>query len=167
MMGNKQKPHSFNDWAIDNNLVVLMTRIKRWATDNNLIPDAQFGSTADCIFTLKTCMHVKLPEQQFWTLVLLILVNLLIESVKIAWKAQTQWKDEKHIRDHLQAWNREKQLANCQTWSQQEMEQDKDTHWALYCHLLFPSWRVHWSNNRHISNELPTVCNQTTVVNLA
>jgi len=65
MMGNKQKPHSFNDWAIDNNLVVLMTRIKRWATDNNLIPDAQFGSTADCIFTLKTCMHVKLPEQQF------------------------------------------------------------------------------------------------------
>jgi len=40
-----------------------MTRIKRWAIDNNLIPDVQFGSTADCIFILKTCIDVKIPDE--------------------------------------------------------------------------------------------------------
>ena len=45
-----------------------MTRIEWLAIDNNLIPDAQFGfwknnSTADCIFILKTCIDVKIPEQ--------------------------------------------------------------------------------------------------------
>ena len=63
MMGNRQKPNSFNDWAIDNSLIVLMTRIERWAIDNNPIPDAQFGSTADYIFILKTCIDVKITEQ--------------------------------------------------------------------------------------------------------
>ena len=41
--------------------IVLMTRIKRWAKDNNLIPDAQYDfckdhNTADRIFILKTCI---------------------------------------------------------------------------------------------------------------
>jgi len=49
-----------------------MTRIKQWAIDNNLIPDAQYRfrknhNTADCIFILKTCIDAKIPEQCLYT----------------------------------------------------------------------------------------------------
>ena len=65
--------------------IVLMTRIKRWEIDNNLIPVAQYGfcknhNIGDCIFIFKTCTDVNNVS----TLVLLIFVKLLIESVKIA-----------------------------------------------------------------------------------
>jgi len=49
-------------------LIVLMTRIERWAIDNNLTPNAQFGSTADCIFI---CQNYR--TNNVCTLVLLIL----------------------------------------------------------------------------------------------
>jgi len=80
--------------------IVLMTRIKRWEIDNNLIPDAQYGfrknhNTTDCIFILKIFIDVKIPEQCLYTLVLLIFVKLLIESVIIACGKSLESSDSK------------------------------------------------------------------------
>ena len=108
-------------------------------------------------------------------------LKLLIESVKIAlekaWKAQTHWKDEKHTRDHLQACNRKGERSK---WPIVRPDPPKNGArqgcplrplLSLFISdipkLLKEGGYIHWSNTWHISNQLPTVCYQTIVVNLA
>ena len=124
-----------------------MTRIERWAIDNNLIPDAQFGfhkntSQDTWLYLYSENMHidVKIPEQCLYTCFVdfckafdRVCQNCLLRKL-----GKPQRNDEKHPSTSMQ-----QEGWRSQTCSHQEMERNKDAHWALYNHFLlwtFPNY---------------------------
>jgi len=120
------------------------------------------------VFNLKTSTDVNIPEQCLYLVWLImksfcyILSELLVEK---AWKAQTQWKDEKHTRDYLQACNRKGERSNGQlsdlipTRNGVRQECPSSPLLSLFISDMHSQTaklrRVHWSNTWHISNQLP------------
>jgi len=147
-----------------------MTRIERWATDNNLIPDAQFGfHKYKSLYTWlylysETCIDVKIPEQYLYTC-LFIFVKLLIESVKIACgESLDNLKEKKHPSTSMQqeGWRSKWPIVRpdpTRKWSKTRIPIEPSTITFYFGYSQTTKRRnVHsW----HIWNQLPTVCKQT------
>ena len=88
--------------------IVLMTRIERWAIDNKLIPDVQFSfhknhNTADCIFILKSILHICQNSRTMSVHLFVDFCKALIESVKIACgESLENLKEKKHPSTSMQ-----------------------------------------------------------------
>ena len=196
--------------------IVLMTRIERWAIDNNLIPDARFSfrknhNTADCIFILlHKCQNSRTMSVNFCWFLMLFSHTFQKSSIKSSTLSLTNSLDRFRllIVDCCEAFDRvcqnclwgklgkfgfnEKMRKTLETIYKHAQEgwrskrptarPDPNKKWSKTRMPIEPllaitfyfrhsqtakRGRVHWSNTWHISNQLPTVCYQTVVVNLA